>query len=164
MICCVNNTNNLEIERKFLVADDSYKELSVSHALIRQGYLHVHPTVRVRQYGEQYFLTIKSSPRQGHFARVEWEKEISRQDFEVLFPLCKSGIVEKVRWLVPISKELVCEVDEFCGRDKGLVLAEVEIPSEDTVFDRPDFLGADVTDDGRYYNSYLSEHPYSTWK
>lgn len=164
MICCVINTNNLEIERKFLVTDESYKELAVSHALIRQGYLHVHPTVRIRQYGDKFILTIKGSPATGHIGRLEWEKEISQQDFEILFPLCQSGIVEKTRWLVPLANGLVCEVDEFHAADAGLVMAEVELPSEDTVFDRPNFLGEEVTADGRYYNSYLSAHPYSTWK
>lgn len=159
----MNNINNLEIERKFLVTDESYKELSSSHALIRQGYLHVHPTVRIRQYGTHYFLTIKSSPAAGHIARTEWEKEISKTDFETLFPLCQSGIVEKVRWLVPIQNGLVCEIDEFLGADDGLVLAEVEIPTEDTIFEHPSFLGQDVTNDYRYYNSYLSQHPYTTW-
>lgn len=178
MTCFVSNINNLEIERKFLVANSRYKELAVSHALIRQGYLCANsvfspsltgkdgvafPTVRVRQYGDKAFLTIKGRPRPGEIGRLEWEREISLQDFETLFPLAVSGAVEKTRWLVPLADGLVCEVDEFHGLNAGLVLAEVELRSEDEQFEHPDFLGVEVTHDARYYNSYLSSHPFITW-
>lgn len=154
-----------EIERKYLVASDSYKSLATSHAQIRQGYLSVTPesTVRVRQYGERAYLTIKGRPRPGELGRLEWEREITLSDFETLFPLCVSGLVEKTRWLVPLAGDLVCEVDEFHGLNDGLVMAEVELHTEDEQFDCPAFLAQEVTDDHRYYNSYLSVHPFCTW-
>lgn len=164
-----------EIERKFLVASDSYKSLATSHALIVQGYLSVTPesTVRIRRYGDRAFLTIKGRPAEGHLGRLEWEREISVDDFNTLFPLCTSGIIEKTRWLVPLSSSLTVEVDEFHGANAGLVMAEIELPSEDTSFECPDFLHfplgggqmgpIEVTSDHRYYNSYLSVHPFTTW-
>lgn len=169
---------NFEIERKFLVASDSYKSLATSSALIIQGYLSVTPqsTVRIRRYGDKAYLTIKGRPQEGHIGRMEWEREISVDDFNTLFPLCTSGIVEKTRWLVPLNSEainreaitsealnLTVEVDEFHGANVGLVLAEIEMPSEDTELVLPDFLGQEVTSDHRYYNSYLSVHPFTTW-
>ena len=160
------NSNNREIEHKYLVQGEEYKSAAVSHARIRQGYISVtaEATVRIRQYGEQYFLTIKGRPAPGQIGRTEWEREVSAEDFEVLFSLCKSGVVEKTRWIVPLPDGLKIEVDEFAGLNAGLVLAEIEMPTEDYVLPAlPSWMGEDVTSDHRYYNSYLSQKPFSFW-
>ncbi len=167
----MNNTNNMEIERKFLVLDDSYKTLAERHVRIRQGYLCLNPncSVRVRQWDEQAFLTIKSKAVKGSFSRYEFEKEITLDEFNHLFPLCLSGTIDKIRWLVPVSSThytphtTLFEVDEFLGDNAGLVMAEIELQSESQSFPRPSFLGEEVTFDPRYFNSYLSLHPYRTW-
>lgn len=154
---------NQEIEHKFLVKDQSYRELATQQYVIKQGYLSVHPTVRVRRKGDKAFLTIKNRPEAGHLARFEWEKEITLADFDALFPLCCPEPIDKVRFIVPLQDGLVCEIDEFHGRNEGLILAEIELPTEDTPLPHPDFLGEDVTADHRYYNSYLSGHSYQDW-
>jgi len=132
---------------------------------IQQGYLCLNPncTIRVRRWDDQAFLTIKSKANQNGFSRYEFEKEISLHEAEELFKLALPGTIDKWRWLVPMEGELTCEVDEFLGENKGLVMAEVELPSEDTQFAHPAFLGDEVTTDSRYYNSYLSQHPFTTW-
>ncbi|MCQ2340430.1 MAG: CYTH domain-containing protein [Paludibacteraceae bacterium] len=175
--------NNIEIERKFLVRDDSYKALATSSIHIRQGYLSRTPncTIRVRIAESLAFLTIKSKPAPNGFAHYEFEKPISVDEANELLQLALPGIIDKRRWLVPLPPVpchlspapcnlppvtcnlLVCEVDEFFGDNAGLVMAEVELPSEDTPFVHPDFLGDEVTFDKRYYNSYLSQHPFTTW-
>ena len=157
--------NSIEIERKFLVRDDSYKAFATSSVHIRQGYLCLNPncSVRVRQWTDQAFLTIKGKSAPGSIARYEFEKEISIADADGLFRLALPGVVEKTRWLVPLPGGLTCEVDEFMGLNAGLVMAEVELESETQVFVKPAFLGEEVTHDRRYFNSYLSQHPYTTW-
>lgn len=158
--------SNKEIERKYLVVSDMYKSLATSSAEIRQGYLSVTPesTVRIRLYGEKVYLTIKGRPKEGEIGRLEWEREIEKEDFDTLFPLCVSGVVEKRRWIVPFG-ELKIEVDEFSGQNEGLILAEIEMPSEDYDPGKlPEFMGEDVTSDHRYYNSYLSRVPYILWE
>lgn len=168
--------NNIEIERKFLVRDDSYKALATSSAHIRQGYLcrSASCTVRVRIAESLAFLTIKSKPAANGFAHYEFEKPISVDEANELLKLALPGIIDKRRWLIPIhslpfrkesevDSQLLCEVDEFFGDNAGLVMAEVELPTEDTPFVHPDFLGDEVTFDKRYYNSYLSQHPFTTW-
>lgn len=158
--------NNQEIEHKFLVANDSYRRLASEQHIIRQGYLCLEPgrTVRLRLWDERAILTIKAAAPKGSIARFEWEKELSADDFKALFPLCHPGAIDKVRYIVPIGDGLKVEIDEFHGQNEGLVLAEIELPTEDTHFEKPEFLGEDVTSDPRYYNSYLSQHPYSLWK
>lgn len=168
--------NNIEIERKFLVHDDSYKALATSSVHIRQGYLcrSASCTIRVRVTDQSAFLTIKSAPAANGFAHYEFEKTISVDEANELLKLALPGMIDKRRWLIPIhslpfreesevGSQLVCEVDEFFGDNAGLVMAEVELPSEDTPFVHPDFLGDEVTFDKRYYNSYLSQHPFTTW-
>ena len=153
-----------EIERKFLVTDDSYRSLAVSHSEILQGYIcsgHGH-TVRVRTRGDKGYLTIKGPSTDG-ISRFEWEKEITLQDARELFALCRGGRIEKTRYLVPNGRHTV-EVDEFHGDNEGLVFAEIELGDVDEPFDRPPFLGDEVTGDSRYYNAYISKHPYSTWE
>ena len=161
----MSNTNHLEIERKFLVRDDSFKALATEHIAICQGYLSVNErcSVRVRRWGDTGYMTVKQKGVQGHFSRFEWEKEIPAADAESLLALCLSGKVEKTRWLVPMADGLVCEVDEFHGANDGLLLAEIELESEEQSFVAPAFLGEEVTQDPRYFNSYLSQHPYQTW-
>ena len=153
-----------EIERKFLVTDDSYRSLAVSHSEILQGYIcsgHGH-TVRVRTRGDKGYLTIKGPSTDG-ISRFEWEKEITLADARELFTLCHDGRIEKTRYLVPNGKHTI-EVDEFHGENEGLVFAEIELGAVDEPFERPPFLGAEVTGDPHYYNAYISKHPYSTWK
>ena len=157
---------NIETEKKFLVQDDGYKVQAVRSYRIRQGYL-AHDsgrTVRVRIRDDKGFLTIKG-PSIVSGSRPEWEKEISLQDAEELFLLCKPGSVDKTRWIVPASGQAgrYFEVDEFNGENEGLVMAEIELGSPDEPFERPSWLGEEVTDDRRYYNGYLAEHPFKTW-
>lgn len=153
-----------EIERKFLVTDDSYRALAYDKSEILQGYIcsgHGH-TVRVRTRGDKGYLTIKGPSMDG-ISRFEWEKEITLQDARELFTLCRTGRVEKTRYLVRSGKHIV-EVDEFHGENEGLVFAEIELSEVDEAFTRPSFLGDEVTGDSRYYNAYISKHPYSTWR
>ena len=154
---------NIETERKFLVLNDDYKAEAVKSYRIRQGYL-AHDsgrTVRVRIRDDQGFLTIKG-PSIVMGSRPEWEKEISLQEAEDLFPLCKPGSVDKTRWIVPAGDRYF-EVDEFHGENEGLVMAEIELGNPDEPFESPSWLGKEVTDDARYYNGYLARHPYQTW-
>lgn len=154
----------LEIERKFLVAGD-YKSLSTSHSRIRQGYILSGGgrTVRVRLRDEKGYLTIKGPSLNGGLARYEFEKEITQDEALSLMMLCEPGMVDKTRWLVPVGNH-VFEVDEFYGENEGLVVAEVELGAEDEEFERPPFLGREVTGDHRYYNSHLRQHPFAEWK
>ena len=150
----------LEIERKFLVTGD-YKSRATSHSRIVQGYICSERgrTVRVRLRDERGYLTIKGPSNNGGLSRYEFEHEISKDEALSLFRLCEPGIVDKIRWLVPAGRHTF-EVDEFFGENEGLVVAEVELGSEDEAFERPDFLGKEVTGDRRYYNSSLRIRPY----
>lgn len=153
----------VEIERKFLVQGD-YKSLAVSHSRIRQGYICSSRgrTVRVRLRDDQGYLTIKGPSLNGGLSRYEFEKEISVDEALSLLCLCEPGMVDKNRWLVPVGKH-VFEVDEFFGDNEGLVVAEVELAEEAEDFERPAFLGMEVTGDRRYYNSSLRSNPYKKW-
>ena len=152
-----------EIERKFLVNGD-YKSCAESHHRIVQGYICSDParTVRVRISGNKGYITVKGRNRDGELARFEWEKEISVHEAEALLDLCEPGVIEKYRYIVPFEGH-VFEVDEFYGANEGLVMAEVELTSENETIISPDWLGDEVTGDRRYYNSYLSVHPFNTW-
>lgn len=154
----------VEIERKFLVKDNSYKALSFAHHQIRQGYLSSGQgkTIRVRLRDSQAFLTIKGPSLDGGLSRQEYEYEIPFADGEKLLLLCEPGIIDKVRWLVK-SGEHTFEVDEFFGDNEGLVMAEVELQDASEEPKIPDFIGKEVTGDRRYYNSQLRLNPYSTW-
>lgn len=163
----------LEIERKFLVRGD-FKSLAASFSRIRQGYICAGHgrTVRVRLRAEYRmdglpemahgWLTIKGPSRSGGLTRYEFEKEITHDEALSLLALCEPGIVDKTRWLVPYGEHLF-EVDEFHGDNDGLVVAEVELRSENEPFERPPFLGDEVTGQRRYYNSCLRAHPYKDW-
>ncbi len=155
----------LEVERKFLVQSTSYKSEAISQTRIVQGFLNTDPerTVRVRIKGDTGFLTIKGKGNDTGTTRFEWEKEISFSDATDLIDLCEAVILEKMRYEVPLGKH-VFEVDEFLGENKGLVIAEVELRHEDEPFEKPHWLGAEVTGDIKYYNSQLSKHPYRHWE
>ena len=153
-----------EIERKFLVTGE-YKSQAFAHSRIVQGYICSARgrTVRVRLRDGRGYLTIKGASDAAGMSRYEWEKEISREEAEELMKLCEEGVIDKTRYLVRSGRH-VFEVDEFYGDNEGLVMAEVELASEDEPFDRPAFIGREVTGDVRYYNSQLMKHPYREWK
>ena len=153
-----------EIERKFMVKSDAFKAEAFKQTRITQGYLCSAPerTVRVRVKGDKGFITVKGIGNATGVSRFEWEKEISVDEVRDLLPLCEPGIIDKTRWLVKVG-EHTFEVDEFFGENEGLVVAEVELGSEDETFERPAWLGEEVTGDRRYYNSSLTKVPYSEW-
>lgn len=153
-----------EIERKFLVTGD-YKSKAYANSRIKQGYISsaVGRTVRVRIRNEKGYLTIKGASNASGTSRYEWEKELTLNEAEDLMKLCEPGIIDKTRYLVQYGNH-VFEVDEFYGENKGLVVAEVELNSENELFEKPDFLGQEVTGDVRYYNSHLMKSPFSDWK
>lgn len=156
--------SNLEIERKFLVVGDDYKRQASSSSRIQQGYIcsgHGR-TVRVRIRDSRGYLTIKGPSFNGGLSRYEFEKEITLDEAEQLMLLCEPGRVDKTRYLVE-SGNHTFEVDEFHGDNEGLVMAEVELGSEDEPYEKPDFIGREVTGDRRYYNSYLRANPFCVW-
>ena len=157
--------SGLEIERKFLVRKgDAYKRAAFSNSHIQQGYIPADgATVRVRTRDDKAYLTIKGKSVNGGMTRYEFEKEITLDEARSLLKLCKGGVVDKQRWLVK-SGNHTFEVDEFFGDNSGLVMAEVELSSEDEVYEKPDFIGMEVTGDRRFYNSHLLTNPYSNWK
>ena len=156
---------NIEIERKFLLKNDSWRQMMVRAMRIVQGYLSQDPdrTIRVRRKDKEAYLTIKSRPNDWGWSRYEFEKRISMKDAEELFQLCLPSVIDKIRYHVPCGDVLV-EVDEFLGDNYGLILAEIELTSENQSFEKPDFLGKEVTGDARYYNVMLAQHPYKKWK
>ncbi|MEZ4787920.1 MAG: CYTH domain-containing protein [Flavobacterium haoranii] len=152
----------IEIERKFLVNNNSFlDDFSRSNRIV-QGYLSSHPerTVRVRIKGENGYLTIKGKSE--GFSRYEWEKEIAIEEAEKLLQLCETGVIDKIRYDVIVGTHIF-EVDVFYGENEGLVLAEIELQTEDETFEKPNWLGEEVTEDIKYYNSYLSKNPFKTW-
>ncbi len=151
-----------EIERKFLVKSDAWRSLGVGK-LYRQGYVFKSTgvTVRVRIAGAQGYLTLKGKAE--NYVRPEFEYEISVADAQKMLDLwCHPRIVEKIRYRIPWG-DLVWEVDEFQGFNQGLVLAEVELSAADQVVDLPDWVGQEVSEQDRYYNSSLALNPYSLW-
>ena len=153
----------IEIERKFLV-EGEFKSHAKAALRIRQGYLSTDAgaTVRVRTKGDKGYLTIKGKTGESGMSRFEWEKEIPSDEAERLLGLCKA-VIDKTRYLVDVGNH-VFEVDEFYGDNQGLLIAEVELSSEDEAFDRPQWLGKEVTGDVKYYNSRLLSCPYCRWK
>lgn len=154
----------LEIERKFLVLDDSYKQLSYGSSHIMQGYICSERgrTVRVRIRDERAYLTIKGPSMNGGLSRYEFEREIPLADAQQMMLFCEPGIIDKTRWQVK-SGHHTFEVDEFFGDNEGLVVAEVELAYEDEPFEKPSFIGKEVTGDRRYYNSQLRANPFNKW-
>lgn len=154
----------LEIERKFLVLNDDYKRHSHKQYRIVQAYLSSNRkrTVRVRIKGDKAFLTIKGCSTGSGLSRLEWEKEIGVNDANDLLAICEPGAIDKVRYEVLYHDHLF-EIDEFSGDNEGLVVAEIELKSENEAFDKPSWLGREVTGDARYYNSMLTSNPYMQW-
>ena len=152
-----------EIERKFLVKD-GYKQFAFTSLRIMQGYLSSVPEriVRVRIKGEKGYITIKGVSSLSGLSRYEWEKEIPVDEARELLTMCEPGIIDKTRFLVQVGS-FTFEVDEFYGENEGLVIAEIELSSEEELFDKPSWLGEEVTGDRRYYNSMLAKIPFKLW-
>ncbi len=155
----------IEIERKFLIKDDRYKKESVRAIRITQRYLSSVPerTVRVRIKGEKGYITVKGVGSTSGVSRFEWEKEILVKDAKELFNICEQGIIDKTRYDIKSDKHTF-EVDEYYGENAGLIVAEVELSSEDEEFNKPNWLGDEITGDAKYYNSMLMKNPFSRWK
>lgn len=155
-----------EIERKFLVVGD-FKKYAHDSVRICQGYLSsvAERVVRVRVRGDKGFITIKGESNDSGVSRFEWEKEISVDDALSLLKLAETGVIDKTRYLVKNTDGIhTWEVDEFQGDNTGLTVAEIELNNENENFDRPAWLGKEVTGDSRYYNSALSKNPYKNWR
>jgi len=154
----------IEIEKKFLVLNDSFKEAAFTQNHIAQGYLSSAPerTVRVRIKGDKGYLTIKGISNDTGMSRFEWEKEIPVDEAEKLLLLCEAGLIDKTRFEVKTGSHII-EIDEFYGENQGLIMAEIELKSETESFEKPIWLGEEVTNDKRYYNAYLSNNPFKNW-
>jgi len=152
-----------EIERKFLVKGDFKKHVKKSKKII-QGYLSSVPerAVRVRIKGDKGFMTVKGIGNESGATRYEWEREISVKDATDLLKICEPGVIDKTRFIVEY-KNHTFEVDEFYGENEGLTVAEVELESEDEKFEKPDWLGNEVTGEVKYYNAMLMKTPYKSW-
>ena len=154
----------IEIERKFFVLNTSFIEQASSKKRIAQGYLNTDPerTVRVRVKDTDGFLTIKGRSNVVGLSRFEWEQKIDLEAAQHLLQLCEPGLIDKFRYEVKVGNHLY-EVDVFLGENEGLIIAEIELASEDEAFEKPDWLGLEVTGDERYYNAYLSKMPFKSW-
>ena len=157
--------NMIEIERKFLVSSEAYKDEAHSKTRIIQGFLNTEPerTVRVRIQGKKGFLAVKGKSNLEGTTRFEWESKIAKKDAEALLKLCEPGLIDKIRYEVKVNDALF-EVDEFFGDNAGLIIAEVELKTENEAFVKPKWLGKEVTGNQKYYNSQLSKQPYKSWK
>ncbi len=156
---------SLEIERKFLVKNDDFKRECSHQKKIKQGYLNSdkNRTVRIRIADSKAYLTIKGKSNESGTTRFEWEKEINLKEAEQLLLLCEPSIIDKTRFYIH-SENHIFEVDEFYGDNKDLIVAEVELTSENEAFKKPFWLGQEVTGDKKYYNSSLSKHPFKNWE
>jgi adenylate cyclase len=154
----------IEIERKFLVTSNAFKDEAFKKTNIIQGFLNTDKerTVRVRLKGDEGFITVKGKSTNDGLSRFEWEKEISKIDAEALLKLCEKGIIDKIRYEIKVGKHIF-EVDEFSGNNEGLIIAEVELDSETGTVIKPKWLGQEVTGQLQYYNSQLSKKPFNTW-
>ncbi len=154
----------VEIERKFLVKSD-FKDRAISSHIIKQGFLSTDPerTVRIRRVADEGFITVKGISGQEGTTRFEWEKSISSKEAEHLLKLCKDTIIEKIRYIIPEKGGLFFEVDEFLSENKGLIIAEIELPHKNHLFEKPKWLGEEVTGDVKYYNSMLAKKPFCNW-
>jgi len=154
----------IEIERKFLVTSHLYRTEAFKKTRIIQGFLNTakERTVRVRIKGDKGFLTVKGKSFNNGLSRFEWEKEITVVEAENLLKICEKGTIDKIRYEVKFGNHIF-EVDEFHGDNEGLVVAEIELKDENQVFEKPKWLGKEVTGDIRYYNSQLSKQPFITW-
>jgi len=154
----------IEIERKFLVISEAFKDEAHQKYRIIQGFLNSDPerTVRVRLKDDKGILTVKGLSYNDGLSRFEWEKEISKNDAKALLEFCEKGVIDKIRYEIKVNHHIF-EVDEFFGDNEGLVVAEVELQTEDETFTKPEWLGEEVTGNIEYYNSQLSKQPYNTW-
>ena len=153
-------TENTEIERKFLVKDERFKQYAIRSQHIEQGYLCKEPakTIRVRICDEKAYITIKSTQLREGLAKFEWEKEIAVADAHELMQLCLPGIISKTRYILPADTHETnryWEVDVFDGRLEGLILAEIELENEQETFDKPEWIGEEVTGQAQYYNANM---------
>lgn len=154
----------IEIERKFLVTNSDFIALATAKNRIVQGYLNSDPerTVRIRIKGNKGYLTIKGKGNESGTSRLEWETEIPLIDAEQLLSLCEKGVIDKIRYEIPVENHIY-EVDVFSGENNGLIIAEIELQDETETFSKPNWLGEEVTGNKKYYNAYLSNHPYQSW-
>lgn len=154
----------IEIERKFLVNSNDFMDEAFSKKRIVQAYLSSNPerSVRIRINEDKGFLTIKGKSCSNGTSRLEWEKEIDVQEAEKLLTICEKGMIDKVRYEIQKGNH-VFEVDVFSGENEGLIIAEIELEDENEAFEKPSWLGKEVTNDERYYNVYLTQKPYKTW-
>ncbi|MFY0712246.1 CYTH domain-containing protein [Seonamhaeicola sp. NFXS20] len=155
----------IEIERKFLVNSNAFKKDAFKETRIIQGFLNTHKerTVRVRLKGNEGFLTVKGKSSDDGLTRFEWETKISDTDAKNLLNICESGLIDKIRYEVQL-KNHIFEIDEFFGDNQGLIIAEVELNSKNETFEKPSWLGKEVTGNIKYYNSQLSKNPYCNWE
>jgi CYTH domain-containing protein len=154
----------MEIERKFLVKDNSFMDEAFDAKRIVQGYIcaDAERSVRIRIRGEEGSLTIKSATNERGWSRYEFEQAIALKDAEELMKLCLPGMIDKVRHYVKYGSH-TWEVDVFHGENEGLTVAEIELESEDEAFELPAWVDKEVSGDPGYYNSMLASRPYSTW-
>lgn len=154
----------IEIERKFLVTTNDYRDTAHRKSRIRQGFLSTDKerTVRIRIKDDLGYITVKGPSSQDGLSRFEWEKEISKPEAEQLLELCQPTLIDKFRYEVTINHHTF-EVDEFLGANKGLIVAEVELETINETFPVPQWLGQEVTGNKKYYNSQLSLKPFNTW-
>ena len=147
------------------MVNGDFKSDAFKATRITQGYLSSVPerTVRVRVKGDKGFITIKGIGNASGASRFEWEKEIPVEDVKALLEICEPGVIDKTRYLVKVGTHTF-EVDEFYGDNEGLTVAEVELSDENEAFDKPSWLGEEVTGDSKYYNSMLMKNPYKNWK
>ncbi len=152
----------LEIERKFLIKDDSWEKGAKKGISIKQGYLNstAERTVRIRIYGDDAFLTVKG--RNKNLTRKEFEYQIPLKEAFDLLDICEKPLIEKTRFLLSKNNS-TWEIDVFEGKNKGLIVAEIELTTEEESFDSPSWLGREVSLDSKYYNSSLITNPYSNW-
>lgn len=155
----------VEIERKFLVTDTSYRRESEAGRIMKQGFLNLDPdrTVRVRISEGEAWLTVKGPSNLAGTTRFEWETPIPEEDAEDLLKLVDGTLVHKKRFRTQVGRH-VYEVDEFFGDNEGLIIAEIELKDENEDFQKPRWLGMEVTGDIRYYNAQLCINPYKEWK
>ncbi len=155
----------VEIERKFLVKNDSFKKVSFAKKKIKQGYLNSNKnrTVRIRVIDDKAFMTVKGTSNASGTSRFEWEKEIGLLDAEELLLLCEPSSIEKTRYYVK-SEAHIFEIDVFYGDNLGLIIAEIELENETESFQKPIWIGEEVTGNEKYYNSKLSKFPFKDWE
>ena len=155
----------IEIERKFLVKSTDFIKLAIKYHKITQAYISrsKDANVRVRLMDDVGFITIKGKSDENKMSRKEWEFEIPKEEAIELIAFSKTDVITKTRYLIPENSGLIYEVDVFEGKNEGLIVAEIELKSENQEFDLPYWIGKEVTKEKRYYNSALSKHPFTEW-